>query len=51
MRQRMGEAAVDALDDILSGTPKNEITPGPYLFMDAVLVDANNVPAEGEWPW
>jgi simple sugar transport system substrate-binding protein/ribose transport system substrate-binding protein len=47
----MGEAAVDALDDILSGTPKNEITPGPYLFMDAVLVDANNVPAEGEWPW
>lgn len=47
----MGEAAVDALDDILAGTPKNEITPGPYLFMDAVLVDANNVPAEGEWPW
>ncbi len=47
----MGEAAVDALDDILSGTPKNDITPGPYLFMDAVLVDANNVPAEGEWPW
>ncbi len=47
----MGEAAVDALDDILAGTPKNDITPGPYLFMDAVLVDANNVPAEGEWPW
>jgi len=47
----MGEAAVDSLDDILSGTPKSEITPGPYLFMDAVLVDANNVPAEGEWPW
>jgi len=47
----MGEAAVDSLDEILSGKPKNEITPGPYLFMDAVLVDANNVPAEGEWPW
>jgi hypothetical protein len=47
----MGEAAVDALDDILAGTPKSDITPGPYLFMDAVLVDANNVPAEGEWPW
>jgi simple sugar transport system substrate-binding protein/ribose transport system substrate-binding protein len=47
----MGEAAVDSLDDILSGTPKSDITPGPYLFMDAVLVDANNVPAEGEWPW
>lgn len=47
----MGEAAVDSLHDILSGTPKSEITPGPYLFMDAVLVDANNVPAEGEWPW
>ena len=47
----MGEAAVDSLDHILSGTPKSEITPGPYLFMDAVLVDANNVPAEGEWPW
>lgn len=47
----MGEAAVDALDDLLAGTPKSDITPGPYLFMDAVLVDANNVPAEGEWPW
>lgn len=47
----MGEAAVDALDDVLAGTPKSDITPGPYLFMDAVLVDANNVPAEGEWPW
>lgn len=47
----MGEAAVDALDDLLAGTPKSDITPGPYLFMDAVLVDASNVPAEGEWPW
>lgn len=47
----MGEAAVDALDDLLAGVPKEQITTGPYLFMDAVLVDANNVPAEGEWPW
>ena len=47
----MGEAAVDALDDVLSGVSKEEITTGPYLFMDAVLVDQNNVPPEGEWPW
>jgi simple sugar transport system substrate-binding protein/ribose transport system substrate-binding protein len=47
----MGEASVDALDDILSGVSKDEITSGPYLFMDAVLVDQNNVPPEGEWPW
>lgn len=47
----MGEAAVDAMDDLLSDVPKEQITAGPYLFMDAILVDGNNVPPEGEWPW
>lgn len=47
----MGEAAVDAISDILAGTPKEDITAGPFLYMPAVLVDRTNVPDEGEWPW
>jgi ABC-type sugar transport system substrate-binding protein len=47
----MGEAAVDSLERVMDGTPKEHITPGPYLFMSAVLVDSSNVPPEGEWPW
>jgi simple sugar transport system substrate-binding protein/ribose transport system substrate-binding protein len=42
--EAMGRAAVDAIERIvLKGEPKAAITPGPYLFMDAELVDANNV--------
>ena len=47
----MGEQAVQAIDQILQGTDPGEFTRGPFLYMDAVLVDSSNVPAEGEWPW
>jgi len=47
----MGERAVRALDRILQGADSDEFTRGPFLYMDAVLVDSSNVPAEGEWPW
>ena len=36
--------AVDAIQTIVvDKKPKETITSGPYLFMDAVLVDKNNV--------
>jgi simple sugar transport system substrate-binding protein/ribose transport system substrate-binding protein len=42
--EEMGVKAVDAVDQIvLKGVPKAQITAGPYLFMDAMLVDGNNV--------
>jgi len=42
--EEMGTKAVDAVERIvLKGEAKGAITPGPYLFMDAFLVDANNV--------
>lgn len=42
----LGKAAVDALQAIaVDGKPKDSVTAGPYLFKDAVLVDANNVKA------
>ncbi len=47
----LGETAADAMEDTLSGMPKDQIATGPYLFVDTVVVDKNNVPAEGEWPW
>jgi simple sugar transport system substrate-binding protein/ribose transport system substrate-binding protein len=47
----LGEAAVDALDDLTAGTPAGQITPGPYLFIEPVLVDRNNVPGPEELPW
>jgi simple sugar transport system substrate-binding protein/ribose transport system substrate-binding protein len=47
----MGEAGVDALEDLLAGTPKDQIATGPQLFIDTVLVDRAGVPPEGEWPW
>lgn len=40
----MGKSAVDAIDKIVvQKQPKSSVTVGPYLFADAVLVDANNV--------
>lgn len=40
----LGKAAVDALQAIkVEGKPKASVVAGPYLFKDAVLVDANNV--------
>jgi ribose transport system substrate-binding protein len=42
--EEMGRAAADAIERIvLRGEPKAAITPGPYLFMDAALVDQHNV--------
>jgi simple sugar transport system substrate-binding protein/ribose transport system substrate-binding protein len=50
--ERMGGAAVDAVEKIvLKKMKKDDLVKGPYLFMDAVLVDKTNVPAEGKWPW
>ena len=49
--ESMGVAAVDAMMRLLDGAAPEEITAGPFLYMDAVLVDSTNVPAEGEWPW
>jgi ribose transport system substrate-binding protein len=42
--EQMGKAAVDAIDSIVvQKKPKSSVTAGPYLYMDAVLVDASNV--------
>ncbi len=42
--EAMGTQAVEAIDRIVvKKEAKSAITPGPYLFMDAALVDANNV--------
>ncbi len=50
--EAMGSRAVEALDAIVAnGAPRDSIVKGPYLLVQAVLVDRNNVPAEGKWPW
>jgi len=42
--EEMGRKAVDAVQTIVvEKKPKSTVTPGPYLFTDAVLVDAHNV--------
>jgi simple sugar transport system substrate-binding protein/ribose transport system substrate-binding protein len=42
--EEMGKKAVDAIQTIVvDKKPKETVTSGPYLFMDAVLVDKNNV--------
>jgi len=42
--EAMGKQAVDAVEAIVvKKQPKESISPGPYLFVDAVLVDKNNV--------
>jgi len=42
--EQMGKAAVDSLDTIVvQKKPKASVTAGPYLYMDAVLVDGSNV--------
>jgi simple sugar transport system substrate-binding protein/ribose transport system substrate-binding protein len=48
----MGTKAVEALDAIVgNGASRESVVKGPYLLVPAVLVDRNNVPAEGKWPW
>jgi ABC-type sugar transport system substrate-binding protein len=50
--ERMGQEAVESVDKIVTKKMKKEdLVKGPYLLMDAVLVDKHNVPAEGKWPW
>lgn len=42
--EALGVAAVDAMEAIaVDKAPKQEIVVGPYLFLDAELVDVNNV--------
>lgn len=42
--EKMGVTAIDAVDAIVvRKQPKASIAAGPYLYMDAVLVDAGNV--------
>jgi simple sugar transport system substrate-binding protein/ribose transport system substrate-binding protein len=42
--EEMGKQAVEALDAIVvKKQPKDSVTAGPYLFLDAVLVDSRNV--------
>jgi simple sugar transport system substrate-binding protein/ribose transport system substrate-binding protein len=42
--EAMGRAAVESIERIvLKGEPKAAVTPGPYLFMEAELVDGNNL--------
>lgn len=42
--EQMGEAAVSAVDTIVvRKQPVSAVTSGPYLYMDAFLVDASNV--------
>ena len=42
--ERIGRAAVEAMDKIVvKKVPKQTVVAGPYLWMEAVLVDASNV--------
>ena len=50
--EQMGAKAVECMDRIVNkGAKKEELVQGPFLLMDAVLVDKHNVPEEGKWPW
>ncbi|MCG2776244.1 MAG: substrate-binding domain-containing protein [Desulfobacterales bacterium] len=50
--ERMGREAVESIDKFVNkGVKKESLVSGPYMLMDAVLVDTNNVPAQGKWPW
>jgi simple sugar transport system substrate-binding protein/ribose transport system substrate-binding protein len=42
--ERIGRTAVEKMNDIVvKKVPKNQVVNGPYLWMDAVLVDGTNV--------
>ncbi len=50
--EKMGRKAVESVDKIVNqGAKKDELVKGPFMLMDAVLVDRHNVPPEGQWPW
>src|SRR6266496_2285898 len=42
--EKIGRTAVEAMNEIVvKKTPKTKVVAGPYLWMDAMLVDASNV--------
>ena len=42
--ERIGRTAVEKMNEIVvKKVPKNKVVDGPYLWMDAVLVDGTNV--------
>jgi simple sugar transport system substrate-binding protein/ribose transport system substrate-binding protein len=50
--ERMGGMAVQIMERVaVRREPRERITRTPILFVPAVLVDATNVPADGQWPW
>ncbi len=50
--ETMGVKAVEAVEQIVvKKAKKDDVVKGPYLYLNAVLVDRSNVPAEGKWPW
>lgn len=49
--EEMGRKSVEYLDKIvIQGVQKEALVTGPYLFLDALLIDKYNVPKEGDWP-
>jgi len=50
--ETMGQTAAESMDKILKKeAAREDLVRGPYLLMDAVLVDRTNAPEEGKWPW
>lgn len=49
--EEMGQKAVELMDKIVNqGVKKETLVTGPYLFLNALLIDKHNVPPEGQWP-
>jgi len=49
--EEMGRKSIEFLEKVVNqGVKKEALVAGPYLFLDALLIDKYNVPAEGEWP-
>jgi simple sugar transport system substrate-binding protein/ribose transport system substrate-binding protein len=50
--EKMGQKAVESMDRMINKQASREdIVKGPYLLLDAVLVDRTNVPEAGKWTW
>ena len=47
----LGEAAIDAVEDLVGGTPQAMIAPARALYVDPILVDRKTVPQPDDWPW
>jgi ABC-type sugar transport system substrate-binding protein len=49
--EEMGRKSIELMNKIVAqGVKKEELVTGPYLFLDALLIDKYNVPAKGQWP-